>query len=1011
MPPKRRKPCRRSSEEDPAPPPSRRTRNATKASSPSPGIDNQEEEKKYSDADDVKKETAESQTSGGNPNSDVCAICLAPRTDATTLDNCSHSFCFSCTSRWLKSVGVEKCPLCMAKVEKFWHTLPNGDRKTVIVSELKAAAEAERLAQQGQLQPPHDEQECIRLRIRRLQRRLAVVQRQMNTNARVDRSSELSKANVRLVNEISRLDMLKRDVTTRGELIGDIVFRSIIYKDELEWSSIDRNAIRVPFSPEVFAANLDENTDRLKAFLERELQIVWRSRKVRESKDEYQRKRQAAVNEILLGCTEYQINSPQFSRVLRLAGIFPSYIERFQSELFEFASSRLSLQDFDKTSAYSSRELRNVLRRRNTRNGSAEVVLLSDSDSDGGVVPLDSGRNYSGRQRSNDDIIVLSDNNATDEEPIRRGESNYVRDDVTSSNSDASNSGNFYTRPACRLASFREPPRANPMFVEDAFGFRSEILQNLLNVYPFLHYDRDRMFQGRNEMPNVVPNDDTIVLSSDEDGYTSASDHTEERSALLSQPVASTSSHRFEMPTSQASEHIPNFNGIASFGGSSQNASEPNSDQAHSSTQGSHSEMPAKEEIVECSCSPPTSFGENIPKSLFGDSNNLRTTASAAVKGEKELLSALWLERQKRRQREPLSSSYPSFVVDTASDVGERKNGDCDANSSVSIVDMTEEPDVRQEMAEGSTKLYNAQRTDSAQVNLPDSRADLVAVPSTACGIDGQENNSKSLVNQNGTEEESSLRSTERRGRRRSHHVSWRFLFKQFRRKLRKECNRKKREKAYQFLSKMKRKMDDEARSSYRSPRDRSRSRDKAENGHRDDYRSSHESDHGNDCQRNACNIVHVSIAVLGYCGHIVLVVHGFATLLAEYYFLFPVKVNMKWAYKEENNFEKRRAEGDKIRRKYPDRIPVIVERAPKSRLRDLDKKKYLKKVSISGQFYFLIRKRIHLRPEDALFFFVNNVIPQTMTTMGQLYQDHHEEDLFLYIAYSDESVYGALYN
>lgn len=39
------------------------------------------------------------------------------------------------------------------------------------------------------------------------------------------------------------------------------------------------------------------------------------------------------------------------------------------------------------------------------------------------------------------------------------------------------------------------------------------------------------------------------------------------------------------------------------------------------------------------------------------------------------------------------------------------------------------------------------------------------------------------------------------------------------------------------------------------------------------------------------------------------------------------------------------------------------------------------------GQFYFLIRKRIHLRPEEALFFFVNNVIPPTSTTMGQLYQ------------------------
>lgn len=59
------------------------------------------------------------------------------------------------------------------------------------------------------------------------------------------------------------------------------------------------------------------------------------------------------------------------------------------------------------------------------------------------------------------------------------------------------------------------------------------------------------------------------------------------------------------------------------------------------------------------------------------------------------------------------------------------------------------------------------------------------------------------------------------------------------------------------------------------------------------------------------------------------------------------------------------------------------------------------------GQFYFLIRKRIHLRAEDALFFFVNNVIPPTSATMGQLYQEHHEEDFFLYIAYSDESVYG----
>ncbi|XP_020359903.1 gamma-aminobutyric acid receptor-associated protein-like [Oncorhynchus kisutch] len=120
------------------------------------------------------------------------------------------------------------------------------------------------------------------------------------------------------------------------------------------------------------------------------------------------------------------------------------------------------------------------------------------------------------------------------------------------------------------------------------------------------------------------------------------------------------------------------------------------------------------------------------------------------------------------------------------------------------------------------------------------------------------------------------------------------------------------------------------------------------------------------------------------------------------------ILLTMKFQYKEEHPFEKRRSEGEKIRKKYPDRVPVIVEKAPKARIGDLDKKKYLVPSDLTvGQFYFLIRKRIHLRAEDALFFFVNNVIPPTSATMGLLYQEHHEEDFFLYIAYSDESVYG----
>merc|ERR1712198_427310 len=117
---------------------------------------------------------------------------------------------------------------------------------------------------------------------------------------------------------------------------------------------------------------------------------------------------------------------------------------------------------------------------------------------------------------------------------------------------------------------------------------------------------------------------------------------------------------------------------------------------------------------------------------------------------------------------------------------------------------------------------------------------------------------------------------------------------------------------------------------------------------------------------------------------------------------------NMKWQYKEEHPYEKRRAEGEKIRRKYPDRVSRHCREESQSKNWRLRQEKVPGTLrSHCWPIYFLIRKRISLRPEDALFFFVNHVVPPTSATMGSLYQEHHEEDFFLYIAYSDESVYG----
>ena len=61
------------------------------------------------------------------------------------------------------------------------------------------------------------------------------------------------------------------------------------------------------------------------------------------------------------------------------------------------------------------------------------------------------------------------------------------------------------------------------------------------------------------------------------------------------------------------------------------------------------------------------------------------------------------------------------------------------------------------------------------------------------------------------------------------------------------------------------------------------------------------------------------------------------------------------------------------------------------------------------GQFVYVIRKRIKLSPEKAIFVFVNNVLPPTAALMSSIYEEHKEEDGFLYIAYSGENTFGGL--
>ena len=74
----------------------------------------------------------------------------------------------------------------------------------------------------------------------------------------------------------------------------------------------------------------------------------------------------------------------------------------------------------------------------------------------------------------------------------------------------------------------------------------------------------------------------------------------------------------------------------------------------------------------------------------------------------------------------------------------------------------------------------------------------------------------------------------------------------------------------------------------------------------------------------------------------------------------------------------------------------------------NIDKHKYLVPNDISvGQFVYIIRKRVKLTPEKAIFIFINDVLPPTSTLMGDIYNEHKNEDGFLYITYAGENTFG----
>lgn len=114
--------------------------------------------------------------------------------------------------------------------------------------------------------------------------------------------------------------------------------------------------------------------------------------------------------------------------------------------------------------------------------------------------------------------------------------------------------------------------------------------------------------------------------------------------------------------------------------------------------------------------------------------------------------------------------------------------------------------------------------------------------------------------------------------------------------------------------------------------------------------------------------------------------------------------------FKKEFTFEERKEESTRVLNKYQDRVPIICEKNDRAKndCPDIDKKKYLVPRSLTmGQFLYVVRKRMNISPEKAIFLFVGNTMISSTQVLNDVYDARCDKDGFLYVTYSFENVFG----
>lgn len=124
--------------------------------------------------------------------------------------------------------------------------------------------------------------------------------------------------------------------------------------------------------------------------------------------------------------------------------------------------------------------------------------------------------------------------------------------------------------------------------------------------------------------------------------------------------------------------------------------------------------------------------------------------------------------------------------------------------------------------------------------------------------------------------------------------------------------------------------------------------------------------------------------------------------------FCFLRKIEFK--YKTTTPLKDRKKKAEEIIKKYPDKVPIILERAPNSDINIITSEKYVIPGCFDGnQLLYSLQYKLPKNSNQSLFLLIDGKITFDLKTkVIDLYNKYkHDDDNFLYIMYSNECVWG----